>query len=564
MALYISKQELDDFLNEASQSNLNNLDQSTSKYQLNELIETVKDQEELMLKNAFGIDGLTREKLKESLKDLEKKYPTLQKINDNSMRMIVLQYQVKSKVDTAKDQIAFQNALKLAWDQWEPNNNTKKTIDNLLMKIVNEVFEENPNNENIGKAKITNLSALTRRGITLKEDIERVSLNDLAEVTQSRIILWLEQYKKEKISPNKAKSGTKKDYNKSLLEVNTDLDWYSITKGRAGKGALKLSEKTIRKQKNDFKEAFKQFIGGDIPNIDMILDYVLSKSRTDKNGNEVENTSIYVGGNANQIVGLSGEIQALCYLSCLLGDKFKLSPDVLDWTAMNLSGGKELHADITLQQFGIQVKNSIKTIIDEVDFIDSSFDAFLTRLETQNIIDAKMHEDIISVYEAYYFNVPYLFTIGGTKKEKNCLLSVKEGYGEQNKSFWKTREQILRLHILADGIIKNLIGELLYIGTGDAMKNETGNVLFFIKGKVIFASEILEEISNAIDIKKSNFNANITYNSSFTIVNFLQEQGLEAFNHPSMSGFFDDDVRKKILLKSSYNFSDLYWKALNK
>jgi hypothetical protein len=43
-----------------------------------------------MLKNAFGINGLTREKLKENLKDLEKKYPSLQKINDNSMRMIVL------------------------------------------------------------------------------------------------------------------------------------------------------------------------------------------------------------------------------------------------------------------------------------------------------------------------------------------------------------------------------------------------------------------------------------------------------------------------------------------
>lgn len=550
MALYITKHELDKALN---QIDLNSFSTSTSKLQINSLIEDVRKRESDMLHQVFGAN-VTPEKFMQRLEKIQQTYTSLQKLNDSTLRWIVLQYEAKNKDESAREQIKFTNAIVEVWEQYTQQK-VNPTIEEMILDVANATFssalEKHPQTRTLGQRRVGALKSLRKEA--LEENLRDLMLQDLAEITQLRIRRWLKD-KKLQVRDERITGGVQ--VNKNNLSVVTDLDWYSITKGLTGSEAEKrLSPEAINRKINAFKDAFKKMVG-DIPNIDEILDYVFKK----------DPTIIFVGDNENAIIGLMGEIQALCYLSCLLGDEFKLSPQIIDWTATKTDKGigKQYHADITLKEFGIQVKNSIKDVIDTVDFTNSTLDTFLWHLKEESVIDYEMYEDLMSLSEAYFFNVPYQpYVIDLTEFGDNSrILAV--GEVDSNPDFDETRHKIIMLYQTFERILRLLVGQLLYIGVGDASKNEIGNVLFFVKGRALFASQILLDIYKTINEEISNFNMSLKYDSSFTIIDLLNEQGFEAYNHPRMSGFFDADVRSNILLKSSYNFESLYTKAINK
>ena len=82
------------------------------------------------------------------------------------------------------------------------------------------------------------------------------------------------------------------------------------------------------------------------------------------------------------------------------------------------------------------------------------------------------------------------------------------------------------LKAAADSILNKLEATLLYIGVGDASKNQFGNVMFFVGGELFFASEILTDILDKIKtISESNFKMNLSYNSNYNITTFLNDNG---------------------------------------
>lgn len=546
MALYGTKEELDKFLERAS---VEPFSSATQALQIGNLITSLEAREDQMLKEVFGSNStpMTRKKLIENIHQCQKEFPKLSKINGNTIRQIVVQYLANIKDKDAKEQARFQAALEQTWaEKAEKDVNGKPMeglIGGLIQEIANTTFESyselHPNQKTLGSRRVNvELKALKDK---TSSQINEIYLTDLPEVTQSRIRRWLKD-QDFGIDEAHLSSGIKRK--KDALLVNTDLDWYAYTKGYKGEDAKKrLSPTVLRKRITAFKDGFKQFIGSDIPHIDEILNYVLDK----------DPTAIFVGANEKDIIGLAGEIQALCYLAYLLQDNFSLgSNKVVDWTATatKKGEGKQFHADITLKEFGIQVKNSYTDLTKDIGFVESSLDTFLNHLKQQGVITEEVQEMLVSIGEAYYFNIPYNFDIN----ENNEL----SAWNEDSPAFQPTRDKIESLYEAFENVLNLLVGSLLYIGVGDATKNETGNILFFVKGEPIFASTILLQILNKITEAIDNFHMSLTYNSTFTIVTLLNQEKFSVWNHPSLSGWFDNHVRSKILLQSSYNFQGLY------
>lgn len=567
MALYIKKPDLDEYLDHI---NLDSFREATLPYSLDNLIQSVNDREQAMLNEVFGTSGMTREDLINGIRKIQNTYTGLTKLNDNTLRQIVLQYAAKIGDVSAREEKEFQLQLIQAWNEFQPSSQSEKTVENLILQIANETFEKHKNDYLSFKTKAAQDKAKTALGqrrvgalpsfgkdLTKSEEdkLRHVYLSDLAEVTQKRIRKWLKDRKIE-AREGALTSGVKET--PTNLIVNTDLDWYAYTQGRAGKSAeQQYSDATLQKRFEAFKADFKAMIGADVPHIDEILDHVFQRDKT----------AIFVGANTNAIIGLSGEIQALCYLATLLGDRFELSPQALNWTATKsdekeFGSGKQYHADVTLKEFGIQVKNSIKDIIDKVSFVNSTLDTFLYKLVEERIISEEGYEELMSLAEARFFNIPYVYSIFEDDDEHHVLAV---GETDVNPAFQETRAKIMILYQTFEIILQWLVGRLLYIGVGNAAKDEIGNVLFFVKGEPIFASEILMDIKESIDEEIQNFQAQIQYRSSFTIIDLLNAKGLEAYNYPQATArMFDQSVRSKIYLTSSYNFETLYTQRSHK
>ena len=186
---------------------------------------------------------------------------------------------------------------------------------------------------------------------------------------------------------------------------------------------------------------------------------------------------------------------------------------------------------------------------EDISFVNSSLKTFLLKV-LDSAVDV---ENIMSIYQAYYFNQPYI----ATYNKATDTASFQIG---NNQAFSDTRQKIESLKAAADSILNKLEATLLYIGVGDASDNQFGNVMFFVGGELFFASEILTDILDKIGAM-SNFNVDISYNSNYNITTFLNDNGPQAFRSPNNTQlalqFADSMISDNIKLTSSYNFGSL-------
>ena len=559
MAIEIFKRDVDKIPFEEI---VTELEQKTNNLRISEdYIKQIEAKENELIKKYFGVSMTTGE-LKERIKNINIQNNFLSNLGGAAVEVITNTYKAHLGDEVAKEQEDFRNFLNNELDMWQPEIDNP-TLEDFILYIVNKTYDFSREEIIItdkrakGTGKVTSLPTL--RGKDL-EKINEVFLSKLASVTQARIRAYMKK-RKYNIGDKKFTGDVEKG-RKYELNIKPPFDWYNFSGPLTEEiTKIKFSKQEIYEINIKFKKAFKQYINdseGSIPYLDQILDYVLVGT------SDNPSTAIFVGGNEKNIIGLCGEIRALCYLSLLLGDKFSLgNSKLVSWTARQKDNGKSFHADIILDDFGFQVKNSVDELFKtNVSFVDSKLSTFL------NKIDSTLTEKVLTLYESYYFNVPYK-AYYSSQKQYNKLSGrevttpiVNYAQVNYNEQFASTRKRILLAHAAADVLLNELVGNLLYITVDEVSKKQKGNIVFFVGKEILFASDILWDIIKHIYEEISNFNVNIKYDSSYTIVNFLEENDnvfKYQFNKDKINiyGFLDEQVSKEIIIKSSYNFNDL-------
>lgn len=227
-------------------------------------------------------------------------------------------------------------------------------------------------------------------------------------------------------------------------------------------------------------------------------------------------TMFFIGNASTKLTGVLGEINAMIALSHLLGDKF--DDKILHWVGSNMSGGKQPSIDIALADiggfsYGIQVKNTaidLKTDLSHyISFADKSIDSILESLDIPSGGEA-----IKNVYISDVFNVPY-------KREGRRYVQV--GY---DTPFVHTDPTAIKFHLytIIDQTIDNIVNKInlylarfasdfLYVGfenNGSGFKSAlaaldaevslAGNFVYIVGQDVFFASELLEELQQQLEV----------------------------------------------------------------
>lgn len=342
----------------------------------------------------------------------------------------------------------------------------------------------------------------------------------------------------------------------SNIDSTQYIDWFDLTsEGKTGKNiqeGIAKGELNIEELKAQFISSLETYLAQkSLPLSSAIITQILTKVI------ETDPMAPYVGANEKDITGLLGEIQALCYLALLCGDSFQLNEQNVQWAAHQTDMGKKYHADIVFKEaYGIQVKNTTKEIIDEVSFNSASLDHVLNAMCTEGYVTPEEKDVIIDVYTTYYFNQPYQ-NVDGT-----LVLSSNEEYAPTDDLV----ESFVRI---ADKMLSYLFDYFMYIGVGNAARNERGNLLYFLGGNsVVLASEIcsailaqIDELEDFVLNKPERESSEIENIVSFTNnKNLLKDKDDKTFiaNVSNKVGAtLHKAVSSKIVLGSSYDFSNL-------
>lgn len=486
----------------------------TKGFQNENLLSQLRSRESVLLNQKFGVTSMTE--LRKRLDDVKAKAPMLNQLNGVGLRKIIESFQFKAGNKNVVEQKYFKDFLQAELKTIIGQEITDDTIisgeqlETYLKSLVNDTFIKA---SSTSQGRVQALTSL--RGKEFK--LDDIILNRLAPRTQERLkqILQLKypQYNWDK--------NVKTNYNPQSGELYHDvtIDWYVFSEGKRASG-LNLTDNEIAERNEQFIQQFLQTFNfnNEIPKLEEILRYMTTKYPK----------MLFVGESGTQIEGILGEIQTLCFLSLLMPKNFSLSgAHKVNWTARELVGGKQSHDDIILDKFGIQVKNSYQVLNNiTLDFVKSSLSTFLQNLERRNIIDQETADHIQNVYDAYYFNIPYTITHTGSRSNKKNTRKINIMKGD-NPKFSALREKIELLHAALEQTLNRLVGILMYIGVGNAYKNQPSNILFFVRGEIFAASEILENVLSQLAIFSNNmpfsFNVSTFAGNNTTIIDKIKE-----------------------------------------
>ena len=286
-------------------------------------------------------------------------------------------------------------------------------------------------------------------------------------------------------------------------------------------------------------------------------------------------TMFFIGGSANKLTGLLGEINTMIALTDLLSEKFK--GDILNWVASNegQSSKKQPSVDIALGEigkysYGIQVKNTtmdLKTDISHfISFADKSIDGIL---ESLNIPSGG--EAIKNVYTSDVFNVPYK-----REGENNYVeVSPSTPFSHNDPSatnfhkYTKLDEEIDSIVNQINLYLSRFASDFLYIGFENdnkgfksalaALEAEvpiSGNFVYIVGPEVHFASEMLEQLQKELEalqeIELLNEQTSLRFEAYF---GKLEEDNKTKFNIVSKLNSGGSLRAHTIKMRSSFGFS---------
>ena len=259
--------------------------------------------------------------------------------------------------------------------------------------------------------------------------------------------------------------------------------------------------------------------------IGQIVDYVLSK----------DITAFFVGRNENDITGILGEIQGLYYLAKFLGGNLTAA---ISWRGGLHVGtkGQKPHQDLLFEEFGIQVKNSTKDLVDIVSFANSSINDMLDK--------AGISDDARNVFLNYYgteqFNIEYHWE--GDRAAPEIDMSDYRA-----DDFVRERNRLLNLSNDIDMLLSMFAASFMYMDIFLGSQKLDANTLFLIGGTAFqTASNLLSKILDDLDQQSRRFGIN----ASLT----LDRNIISALNDGQRGKEYSNLVLDNIKLTSSYNF----------
>lgn len=343
----------------------------------------------------------------------------------------------------------------------------------------------------------------------------------------------------------------------------------SVTKGNTGKlSDLNVTNEELDKVNLQIKDLIIDELMSAVGSNDgeirgFLNDRIYSMMKTDRK-------MFLIGGSANQLNGLLGEINAIIALTALLGDKYK--PRIIKWAGsqLGMASKKKPSVDIVLKDicglsYGIQIKNTTKDLDDDflhkIGFADSSVDNIFNKLGIQ---EAGIQDVLI----ADTFNVPY------KKQGRNMYVQVGPGTTFDNGtphdfSRFLAQEKIIdELTNDINNYLRMFSSDFLYIGLGEdfesklaildleILDNVGGNYVYIVGPKVFFASEILEQLSEDLELLQQ-------YKTKEEAMHFQLENYFElnknekAYNIVTVlnTGGSGSSVRT-LKMRSSYTFSN--------
>lgn len=392
-------------------------------------------------------------------------------------------------------------------------------------------------------------------------------LNILGKVTQERI-------KRHAKLPNATDLTHSVYVDLGAQTINVDIptdesfeyiDWYGLTRRGLTQSQAKERVQKGRININNLKKAF----------VDAIVNYICQEKSLPLDRSVIQtivnyvattdNYAFFVGENDKLITGLLGEIQALCYLACLNGGTFDPKSKQIQWAATQKLAGQEYHADIILNQaYGIQVKNTTKDIVDKIDFLKNKhLKTILDELVAMGRLEKTEANTIIDIFATRYFNIPYLHSSTNYSQLESVVDSPSK-----NSEYVGVWNKLTKYIQIAEKIFKFLFDYFMYIGVGNASKNERGNVLFFLGGNVVLlASEICLSLIN--EINRASFIIErpqegvegieniVTFANNKNLVR-SNEKGQYVLNSNKMpKHMVHEAITDKIILNSSFDFTNV-------
>lgn len=303
---------------------------------------------------------------------------------------------------------------------------------------------------------------------------------------------------------------------------------------------------------NEIKENF----------ISTILE-IVSTTTNEKGEIDIKNmTTLFVGKNTNQIIGLLGELRYAYFL--------KLFPNfgktyTVPWVAQELENGKQLHKDLAIESmfraagsntsYGIQVKNmKSEPGSDRIDMGGLTLESAIDKLSGNVGIPSNITDNIQAIYEIQAFNIEY--QPKGNKAEAGS-----------NSEFKPTRTEIENQLKLCNLIMNVLTSSFLYMRVDQSL-GENSNILYLVGRTAIFGHTLLANswgFMNA-ELLKSKFDT--TMSSSLNVgAETIKDRTLSEeqrgwtivdWINNNKTGRNTNEANQ-IRLTSSYSFSGLNW-----
>ncbi len=348
-----------------------------------------------------------------------------------------------------------------------------QTVGDEAIKIFNQALKGMIINCDLGSGKVV----VTRSGNPVSvgpDGIPRILASRLTK-EQERRINQLRDYAK---THGGAKiTGSITASNNSVIARMTS-EWYDLTEKGMSPSQIKdaLAKGKITQQQFDtINNKIIGMIGAQTSRPDLVEKYAKKMLAKDP-------YMFFVGKNANDITGITGEISAVIAISELLvnvdADK------IMNWVATNKINDKKLSIDILLEGLGnIQVKNTtldLATIpLINVDFAQGNIDSILGRLEQGYSWNTEI---LRSVIESETFNIPAKRS-GSSLRETSIGTSFVRG---KEPSDW---DAFVEAYNLMTSIIARthtfltaFAPDFLYIGGPSDFKHQLANLDYSLNG----------------------------------------------------------------------------------
>jgi hypothetical protein len=305
--------------------------------------------------------------LKQRIEEYNNHLPGLQKLNGSALAAIINDYSDSIRInESAEEQLLllfFQDILSQTGqsvDDFLTYGEGKEYLINYLNDLISTLPQQikidifsggtSTSSRKLYYHKNSTNAATATKNLTTTM-ARHIAMKDLPQ----RVQLVIKNLAKTQNLPYLSKQ-LQTDIEQSQNEVRLYGWWAENTELLKGSVAEKLKETQQRKQITyNIATKICNYCGLPQEFNTIIFNFLATKFQ-----NKKDYLNVFVGKNVNAITGLLGELQAALYMVYITGESptQSFSDGRIQWTGPETLKGKQLHSDLVLRSYGIQVKDS--------------------------------------------------------------------------------------------------------------------------------------------------------------------------------------------------------------